>query len=277
MREMNGQDYSTSEKPQERKINPLGKPNKRFLGRTLNNVIRHNQRETERTQMNCLQKLQDLDDRYERRRSNNFYFRREFCERQEDTGSSRSRSRKRSHRKRHRKNKSSSRSRSRSPRHKSKRKRKREKKRERKRDRKHKRRGRSNSSSNEDQPTRLDTECYTNNLALSVAIAYHKATCKEPPPPPSITNDIIQELMSDSETLEKETPVDTYSIASSHEEAPQILTIDVDSSIDSASDTESSAGSCIELSDSTDEDQELTANNNSDIELVTTVDLTEEY
>ncbi|XP_053949618.1 uncharacterized protein LOC128857853 [Anastrepha ludens] len=48
---------------QERKINPIAKPNKRFLGRTLNSVLSHNKRENDRTQENCRKKLKELDER----------------------------------------------------------------------------------------------------------------------------------------------------------------------------------------------------------------------
>ncbi|XP_067639503.1 uncharacterized protein [Eurosta solidaginis] len=46
----------------ERKINPIAKPNKRFLGRTLNSIVSHNRREKERTHENCQRKLKELDD-----------------------------------------------------------------------------------------------------------------------------------------------------------------------------------------------------------------------
>uniref|UniRef100_W8BHF2 G patch domain-containing protein 8 n=1 Tax=Ceratitis capitata TaxID=7213 RepID=W8BHF2_CERCA len=48
---------------QERKINPIAKPNKRFLGRTLNSMISHNKRTNDRTQANCRRKLKELDER----------------------------------------------------------------------------------------------------------------------------------------------------------------------------------------------------------------------
>uniref|UniRef100_A0A0A1X373 Uncharacterized protein n=1 Tax=Zeugodacus cucurbitae TaxID=28588 RepID=A0A0A1X373_ZEUCU len=50
---------------QERKINPIAKPNKRFLGRTLNSVLSHNKRKNDRTQENCRKKLRELDERRE--------------------------------------------------------------------------------------------------------------------------------------------------------------------------------------------------------------------
>ncbi|XP_050329598.1 serine-rich adhesin for platelets [Bactrocera neohumeralis] len=51
---------------QERKINPIAKPNKRFLGRTLNSVLSHNKRKNDRTQENCRRKLKELDERREK-------------------------------------------------------------------------------------------------------------------------------------------------------------------------------------------------------------------
>ncbi|XP_017480401.1 PREDICTED: uncharacterized threonine-rich GPI-anchored glycoprotein PJ4664.02 isoform X2 [Rhagoletis zephyria] len=54
---------------QERKINPIAKPNKRFLGRTLNSVMSHNKRENDRTQENCRKKLRELDERRGRKYS----------------------------------------------------------------------------------------------------------------------------------------------------------------------------------------------------------------
>lgn len=50
---------------QERKINPIAKANKRFLGRTLNSVLSHNKRKNDRTQENCRRKLKELDERRE--------------------------------------------------------------------------------------------------------------------------------------------------------------------------------------------------------------------
>lgn len=50
---------------QERKINPIAKPNKRFLGRTLNSMLSHNKRKNDRTQENCRKKLKELDERRE--------------------------------------------------------------------------------------------------------------------------------------------------------------------------------------------------------------------
>ncbi|XP_019844931.3 uncharacterized protein LOC105223683 [Bactrocera dorsalis] len=51
---------------QERKINPIAKPNKRFLGRTLNSVLSHNKRKNDRTRENCRRKLKELDERREK-------------------------------------------------------------------------------------------------------------------------------------------------------------------------------------------------------------------
>ncbi|EDW40452.1 GL24884 [Drosophila persimilis] len=45
IREIEGGDARSCSGVQERKVNPLGKPNKRFLGRTINTALRHNQRE----------------------------------------------------------------------------------------------------------------------------------------------------------------------------------------------------------------------------------------
>ncbi|XP_061402447.1 myb-like protein X [Musca vetustissima] len=59
---------------QERKINPLGKPNKDFLDRTINSVMRHNKRQYDRNHRNCQRKLRDMDaatrERRKRRYSN---------------------------------------------------------------------------------------------------------------------------------------------------------------------------------------------------------------
>ncbi|XP_075161548.1 uncharacterized protein LOC142234329 isoform X2 [Haematobia irritans] len=47
---------------QERKKNPLGpRPNKDFLGRTINSVMTHNKRQNDRNYRNCQRKLKDMD------------------------------------------------------------------------------------------------------------------------------------------------------------------------------------------------------------------------
>lgn len=66
MREMNMQKEAEKlPQIQERKKNPLGrpnnKPNKGFLDRTINSVMTHNKREHDRNYRNCQRKLRDLD------------------------------------------------------------------------------------------------------------------------------------------------------------------------------------------------------------------------
>nr|XP_044249826.1 serine/arginine-rich splicing factor 4 [Drosophila takahashii] len=290
MREIEGQDSSfTSHKQSERKVNPLGKPNKRFLGRTINTAIQHNRREYERTKANCRQKLQDLDDVYERRKSNYFYNRdagRYRCaERSRSRSSSRSRSRsrhkkakKRRSRRRSRSSSSSSRSRSRSHR------RKKHKKKVKKHKKSQRRRRRSRSSSwgqeippTDSTPIVQPSEMFLNHskqMALAVAMAYGQVfkansqkkakELKERPSSP--LSDIVRELMSDEEQDKSEMP-DALSISSS-DEGEKVLTIKVSSnsessgdssSSDSDSDSKDSAGSCINLEES---------DNNSDIEII---------
>lgn len=57
----------------ERKVNPLGKPNKRFLGRTINSMLTHNKRENDRKRANCRRKLKELDERAQRRARNDYF------------------------------------------------------------------------------------------------------------------------------------------------------------------------------------------------------------
>ncbi|KAH8266146.1 hypothetical protein KR038_006951 [Drosophila bunnanda] len=291
---------STSHKQSERKVNPLGKANKRFLGRTINTAIRHNRREKERTQANCRQKLKDLDDIHERRKSNYFYnggasrnSRRSLsrsCSSSRSSSASRSRSRRRAKKskKRRSRKRSSSRS-SKSPsRSRSCSERKKNKKKTRKHRKSHHRSRRRSSSSSRDRnssprvavPTAASppTEVYlehSKQMALAVAMAYGqvlkanslKAAAKERESSPM--SDIVKELMSDGED-QNPNQIDALSISSNDIE-DNVLTIDVSSNSASGSDssTESSdtdseaatsAGSCIAL--------DQTDNNNSDIEII---------
>ncbi|XP_017107527.2 arginine/serine-rich coiled-coil protein 2 [Drosophila bipectinata] len=130
MRELDAQNPSHANKTQcERKVNPLGKTNKRFLGRTINNALSHNKREKERTAANCQRKLKDLD---EQRKVNQLYHRNRSTSRSTSRRLSRSRSRSRN--RSVEKRRSRTRSRSRSPhRRRSKKKSKRSRRKERKR------------------------------------------------------------------------------------------------------------------------------------------------
>ncbi|XP_065361421.1 uncharacterized protein LOC135955057 [Calliphora vicina] len=66
MREMG--EYKEKESlPTERKKNPLGRPNKRFLGRTINSIMTHNKRNSDRNQQRCQRKLKELDEKQRRR------------------------------------------------------------------------------------------------------------------------------------------------------------------------------------------------------------------
>ncbi|EDV52295.1 luc7-like protein 3 [Drosophila erecta] len=290
MRELEGPNSSVSDlKQSERKVNPLGKPNKRFLGRTISTAIRHNDRERERTQANCRQKLQDLDDVYERRKSNYFYSR--DAPRNKSVDRSRSSSRRRS-RSRHKKSKkqrsrrrsrssrSSSRSRSRNSSHR----RKKHKKKVKKHKKSHRRRRSSQSSSECDREIPLSeplhvpapSDVFLNHskqMALAVAMAYgqlmnsntQKKASESRERSSSPISDIVRELMSDEEVDKFEKP-EALSISSSDEEQ-NVLTINVSSSSesggsssssDSDSDSKYSAGNCITLE----------SGNNSDIEII---------
>ncbi|XP_017114572.1 splicing factor, arginine/serine-rich 19 [Drosophila elegans] len=295
MREIEGQNPSLpSHKQAERKVNPLGKTNKRFLGRTINTAIRHNKREDERTQANCRQKLQDLDDIYERRQSNHFYNR--------DVQRSRSRSRSRSldrngsrvaHKKDKRRGSSrrrssssssreSSRSRSRS-RHSRSRRRKKHKKKAKKHKKSTRRRRKSSRSSSsssrssrhgEAMPIAPPSEMFlqhSKQMAAAVAMVYGQVflangqkLAKERSASP--LSDIVRELMSDDEEPEKSRKTPIALTCSSSDEGPHLLTIDVSSNssaecLDTDSDGEDSAGSCINLDESESE-------NDSDMELI---------
>ncbi|XP_037719627.1 arginine/serine-rich protein 1 [Drosophila subpulchrella] len=290
MREIEGQNSSFSiHKQSERKVNPLGKPNKRFLKTTINTVIQHNKRTNERTQANCRQKLQDLDDVYERRKSNYFYNRdagrNRSVDRSRSRSSSRSRSRsrprkakKRRSRRRSRRSRSSSRSRSRSHR------RKKHKKKVKKHKKAKRSRPRSRSSSwdremppSDSTPIAQPSEVFFNhskNMALAVAMAYShllnangqhiSKDSKTAPSSPLCDIDIVRELMSDEEPDKSGKP-DTLSISSS-DEVENVLTIKVSSNSESSSsDTDSgskhSSGSCVTL-------EESESDNNSDIEII---------
>ncbi|XP_030571565.1 pre-mRNA-splicing factor 38B isoform X2 [Drosophila novamexicana] len=284
MREFPSNNGKASYEPQERKINPLGKPNKKFLGRTINNALWHNKRAIERTQASCQQKLQELDDRYERRKTNAFYSRNkkeESCRRRER----KSRSRKKL-RKRHKSRSSSRESRSRSRSHKRKHKKKHSKFKRRQR----RRRSTSSSSSSEAAPPantadeltvpRPEYYVHSNNLALAMAMAYsqtlfaHQTPANKPHSPASPSSDIIRELMSDEETMKQEIQSDTLSVASSSEEVPEIVTIDVSSqderSVGSSAgtDNESDASSCSSIALVDSGSDELSSNNGSDIEII---------
>ncbi|XP_034481593.1 peptidyl-prolyl cis-trans isomerase G [Drosophila innubila] len=295
MREMPGQNNLSYLKPQERKINPLGKPNKRFLGRTINTALRHNKREIERTHASCQKKLQELDDRNERRKRNNFYTR-DTREDLDGRSSRKSRSRKKSKKRRTRGNsKNSSRSsskesRSRSRRHKTK-----HKKKDKKVKKKRRRRRSFTSSEEEEQQQNVENReamtapsseyyVHSNNVALAVAMAYSQAmsaqqrqrqATEQLPPSASSLSDILNELMSDEE-LEPKAPPDAISVASSSDEVQDILTIDLSpqeeqssDSTDSDSDTESTIISCISLEDSA-EDEDMQPKSSSDIEIIET-------
>uniref|UniRef100_B4N4U5 GK19162 n=3 Tax=Drosophila willistoni TaxID=7260 RepID=B4N4U5_DROWI len=304
MREIENQN-NTSVVQQERKVNPLGgKPNKNFLGRTINSALIHNRRETERTYANCQQKLQEMDDRYERRKYNSFY--------------NRSRSKSRSRRRRQSSSFSSDRNRSRS-RSRSRRSKKKHKKKHTKSSKKHKkskqrRRSTSRSSScsfrkdkerdktpmsndhGADQPippSELFLQ-HSKNMALAVAMAYGQSMfaqsseelTKETVPADSSMSDIFKELMSDDEDDDKDKnrehiskqPLESLSLSSSSDSNHEVLTINVDTDEDhddesskgSFHHSKSRSGSCITLEDSTDvsEGESLKKDNTSDLEII---------
>ncbi|EDW70368.2 arginine and glutamate-rich protein 1 [Drosophila virilis] len=282
MREFPSNNGKASYEPQERKINPLGKPNKKFLGRTINTALWHNKRAIERTQASCQQKLQELDDRYERRKTNAFY---SHNKKEESYGrrERKSRSRKKL-RKRHKSRSTSSESRSRSRSHKKK-----HKKKHSKFKRRQRRRRSSCSSSSEAAPPaktadeltvpRPEYYVHSNNLALAMAMAYsqtlfaHQTPANKPHSPASPSSDIIRELMSDEETMKQEIESDTLSIASSSEEVPEIVTIDVSSQDeqsvgDSGTDSESDARNCSSIALLDSGSDELASNSGSDIEII---------
>ncbi|XP_064544986.1 pre-mRNA-splicing factor 38B [Drosophila montana] len=281
MRELPSNNGKASYEPQERKINPLGKPNKKFLGRTINTALRHNKRAIERTQARCQQKLQELDDRYERRKTNAFYNRKKPKEESYGRRERKSRSRKKV-RKRHKSRSSSRESRSRSRSHKKKHKKKHSKFKRRQR------RRRSTSSSGVSPPAktaddltvpRSEYYVHSNNLALAVAMAYsqtlfaHQTLANKPHSPASQSSDIIRELMSDEETMEQDIQLDTLSIASSSEEVPEIVTIDVSSQDEqsvgsSVTDSESDASNCSSIALVDSGSDELASNSGSDIEII---------
>lgn len=248
------QDSNECRVPQERKINPLGKPNKKFLGRTISSAIRHNKRTIERTRANCQQKLQELDYRYERRKGNVFYSR---CIREELDGNRQRKSRPSNNLQQRRSSSSSSSTEylSRSRGHKKKHKKTKKKS-------KRRRHRRSTSSEIAVPSPKLSNPAsdaiYSNNLALAVAMSYSRplypTPANRPLPFASPSIDIVRELMSDDETLKQDIQLDELSIASSSDEIPAILTIDV-SSQDEQSDEckhfdgegESENSSCINL------------------------------
>ncbi|XP_001985663.2 uncharacterized protein LOC6557937 [Drosophila grimshawi] len=295
MRELPGQNGIVSYEPLERKINPLGKPNKKFLGRTINSALRHNKREIERTQASCKQKLRELDDRYERRKRNAFYTHNarnnESAKRRGHANRRSIKQSKKQHRSRSRSSSIESRSRSPSrcrthkPKH---------KKNKHKRKIKRQCKSRSTCSSEEEDvrspltvgdESKVPTSAYymhSNNLALAVAMAYgqvlrsHQSQVKEPTSPASPSSDIIRELMSDDETKKDQNDLpETLSIASSSgDEVRDIVTIDLSSQEEQSvgcsetdSETKSNAASCISLKDSV-KDDDLASNSGSDIELV---------
>eukprot|EP00099_Drosophila_melanogaster_P005901 NP_001246826.1 uncharacterized protein Dmel_CG14074 [Drosophila melanogaster] len=290
MREIEGANASVStSKQSERKVNPLGKLNKRFLGRTINTAIRHNDREKERTQANCRQKLQDLDDVHERRKSNYFYSR--DAPRTQSVDRSRSSSRRRSRsrhkkakkhrsRRRTRSSRSSSRSRSRSSSHR----RKKRKKKVKKHKKSHRRRRSSQSSSGcdwESAPSESlrippPSDVFLNHskqMALAVAMAYgqllnpssQKKASESKEHSSSPISDIFRELMSDEEVDKSEKP-EALSISSSDEE-PNVLTIKVSSSSESSG-NKSSSDSDSEAKNSVRSCITLESGDNSDIEII---------
>lgn len=274
--------------PQERKINPLGRPNKRFLGRTLHTALRHNKREIERTQASCRQKLQELNNSHEKRLRNEL-----LRERSSERRERRSRSRKR-HKRRRRHSPSSSRSsRSRRGTSSSSRESRQQKKRHKKKKKKRRQRHRSRSSSsvnevvqrvpaiNQEAPT-ADYYAPSHKIALAVAMAYGQALAaqqssiqsKETTPPPEIS-DIMSELMSDEGSprgQQKGQPV-TLSIESSSDEVQEVQTIDLSSYTDDSPGTTASesedercnSGSCIAL-----DDDSAASSSCSDIEIIET-------
>lgn len=275
--------------PQERKINPLGRPNKRFLGRTLHTALRYNKREIERTQASCRQKLQELNNSHEKRLRNEL-----LRERSSERRERRSRSRKR-HKKRRRHSPSSSRSsRSRRSTSSSSRESRQQKKKHRKKKKKRKQRHRSRSSSsvnevvqrvpaiNQEAPT-ADYYAPSHNIALAVAMACSQALAaqqssiqsKETTPPAPEISDIMNELMSDDDSpraQQKGQPV-TLSIESSSDEVQVVQTIDLSSYTDDSPGTTASesedercnSGSCIEL-----DDDSAASSSCSDIEIIET-------
>ncbi|XP_017955238.1 uncharacterized protein LOC108650562 isoform X2 [Drosophila navojoa] len=248
------QDSNVCHVPQERKINPLGKPNKKFLGRTINSAIRHNKWSVERTRANCQQKIRELDYRHERRKGNVFYKR---CIREELAGSRGRKSCHSNNLKQRRSSRSSSREyRCRSKGH---------KKKHRKIKKKSKRRHHRRSTSSElavPSPEKLSNPTSdvvnSKNLALAVAMAYSRHLYLTPDnrqlPSATPSTDIVKELRLDDETLKQDIQFDELSVASSCDEIPAILTIDV-SSQDEQSDgcerydgeSESDNSSCINL------------------------------
>ncbi|XP_034656808.1 uncharacterized protein LOC117894065 [Drosophila subobscura] len=258
IREIGGGDPGSSSGVQERKVNPLGKPNKRFLGRTIKTALRHNQRESERTQAECQRKLKDLDERHEKRKSNYYYNR--------DAGRHRNRS------------SSSSRIRSRSP--------SRKVKKRRSSSRRSSSSSSSNRSSRKEQPVPTVTGMssselffhHSRQMALAVAMAYSHGANGAPQngrktndrASSSLSDiDIARELMSDDEHGNPDSPlIESLSISSSYNRR-ELLTINVSSSSAESRGTESDpvdvAGNFIVLDDST---TELESGHNSDIEII---------
>lgn len=283
---------TTSCGPQERKINPLGRPNKRFLGRTIHTALRYNKREIEKTQANCRQRLQELNNKHERR------YRGELQkERSTERHKSRSRSRKKHKRRRKRSpratrsSRSSSRSSSSSSdshnKHKKKHRRKRKKLKKRKQ-RHHSSRSASINEENQLMPVvqeQVPASYYapSNSLALAVAMAYSQALAtrqsslqsNEPTQPASEFSDIINELMSDEEDGQERRSLPALSITSSSDEVEEVPTIHISSYSEdspgttaSESDAEmSNSDSCIALDDNADNDI-LKAGSCSDIEII---------
>ncbi|KAH8399529.1 hypothetical protein KR215_000035 [Drosophila sulfurigaster] len=304
MREMPSQNGQAFLGPQERKINPLGRPNKRFLDRTINTALRHNKRETERAHASCQQKLLELDERHDRRMRNEFYTRntsREYKRKsrsREKSSRRRSRSRKKSSRRRSRSRSNSSsdsyerRSRSRNRRHSKKMKRSKKHKKEKRKKRHHTRSKSSTFSGNEDQPKQTEESerrgyfMPPSNLAMAVAMAAYTQTLSAQqtqgkveveeevlPVPASPLSDIIKELMSD-EDVEAERK-EALSVTCSSDEVEEVLTINVSSQeensssstdSDSSSESKRSTGSCIAVEDSVEEIEE--PQSGSDIEII---------
>ncbi|XP_034121365.1 RNA-binding protein with serine-rich domain 1 [Drosophila guanche] len=297
IREIGGGDPRSSSGVQERKVNPLGKPNKRFLGRTIKTALRHNQRESERTQAECQRKLKDLDERHEKRKSNYYYNRDAGRHRNRSSSSSRIRNRSPSRKVKKRRSSSrrsgssSSNRRSRSysrSRHHSHKKRKHESKHKRRKKTKFRRRSRSSSSSSspEELPVPTVTGISSSELffhqskqmALAVAMAYSHGANGAPQngrnpndrASSSLSDlDIARELMSDDEHGNPDSPlIESLSISSRYNRR-ELLTINVSSSSAESRGTESDpgdvAGNFIVLDDST---TELESGHNSDIEII---------
>ncbi|KAH8301148.1 hypothetical protein KR018_003810 [Drosophila ironensis] len=281
MLEMNSQNsvFPAQKTETERKVNPLGKPNKRFLGRTINDALVHNKREKDRTVANCQRKLQDLDDFWERRRHNRFYNR--SARRSRRPSSRRSRHHKKS-KKRHRRAKKRTHSRSRDSSssqslHRSRSHKRKKSKKSTKKHRKLRRRSRSSSAATasprgESLPVPRPSEEFlkhSKQMAMAVALAYGQVlNVKTKERGSSPLSDIVRELMSDDEEKDINQAKSPASPTDNHKE-PITIAVSSSSSEDSSSSEssspESDAESCIAVDISSDESK---SNNTSDIEII---------